>query len=156
LRAVKQFEMLQHPACRLIYVIQGCIYVFHKLHDLGWYTRIEGTLHTCTLTLSGVWLVTGPHRAAMRRIREISAVINIWMNRDLGEGVLQKEVLCSMVESVDVVDLRKSRCQKMQVKLTTHVRIVPRLRMRGAVPPLMIRFRNLALIMQKDHLDILW
>jgi len=60
--------------------------------------RREGTLHT--LTLSGVWLVTRPHRAALRRIKEISAVINIWMNRDLWEGVLQKEVLRNVVESV--------------------------------------------------------
>jgi hypothetical protein len=107
LRAVKQFEMLQHTACRLIYVVWGCICVFHKLHNLGWYRRIERTLHT--LTLRGVWLGMRPHRAALRRIKEIFAVINIWMNRDLREGVLHKEVLCSMVESMDVVDLRKSR-----------------------------------------------
>jgi hypothetical protein len=44
----------------------------------------------------------------------------------------------------------------MQVKLTTHVHIVPRLRMRGAVSPLTIRFRSLALIMHKDHFHILW
>jgi hypothetical protein len=59
----------------------------------------------------GVCLFTCPHRAALRRIKEISAVINVWMNRDVGEGVLQKEVLCNVVESVAIVDLRKSHRQ---------------------------------------------
>jgi hypothetical protein len=70
---------------------------------------MEGTVYT--LNLSGVWLVTRPHRAALQRIKEISGVINIWMNCNLGEGVLQKEVICSLVETVAVVDLRKSRHQ---------------------------------------------
>lgn len=42
------------------------------------------------------------------------------------------------------------------MKVTTHVRIVPRLRMRGAVPPHTIRFHIVALIMHKDHFHMLW
>jgi hypothetical protein len=123
---------------------------------VGLCSRIDGTVHT--LTRSGVWLVTRPHRAPLRRIKEISSVINILMNCGCGEGVLQKEVLCSVAESVPVVDLRISCRHSMKVKLTTHVglRTVPRSRMRDAVPPLTIRVHSVALIMNKDHLHMLW
>jgi hypothetical protein len=57
------------------------------------------------------------------------------------EGMLQKEVLCSVVESMAVVDLRKSCRLSMTVKVTTHVRIVVRSRMREAVPFVFIEWR---------------
>jgi len=77
---------------------------------VGWYKRRGGTLNT--LTVSGVWLVTRPQRAALRRIKEmISAVINILSNRELGGGSSAEWSLmqCGWVRGW--VDLRKSRRQ---------------------------------------------
>jgi hypothetical protein len=67
--------------------------------------------------------------------------------------VLQKEVLCSVVESMAVVGLRKSHRHSMKVKLTTHVHtsIVPRLRMLQTVLYVTIRVHSVALSVHKDH-----